>query len=229
MVLLPPVLVRLASAVVPPTAPPKVLLPWVVTVRVKGPLTVAPKVMGPELVEVRVVLVPKVTAPSYCCAPPVVTEVALMVMPELGWKSSSLVLELEIGSAMAMVLVLAVVPTCADEVLSAFWRSITFSTAPAAVGVKTTGLVPDDDTLVVAPVEIVMSLVAACAGLASMLAMAIDATAPPRHPTSSSRARRSRPSNRLVAERRSSAFAMDDPPFCDPPAKGPNRPPSVPP
>ena len=54
--------VRLLSAVAPPTAPPKVVRPPVFTVRPKPPLTVPPKAMAPAPVELSVVLADNTTA-----------------------------------------------------------------------------------------------------------------------------------------------------------------------
>ena len=54
--------VTLVSAVVPPTTPPKVVVPAVFTVRACAPLTVLAKVTLPEPVLVSVAPAPKVTA-----------------------------------------------------------------------------------------------------------------------------------------------------------------------
>ena len=54
--------VRLVSAVVPPTAPVKVVTPEVLTASVCAPFKVLPKVMSPEPVLVKVVVAPKVAA-----------------------------------------------------------------------------------------------------------------------------------------------------------------------
>ncbi len=65
MVVLPAVpasVVTLTSAFDPPTAPPKIVTPLVLTVRVNVPLTVLLKLMLPELLLVKVVFAPKVTA-----------------------------------------------------------------------------------------------------------------------------------------------------------------------
>ena len=50
------------SLVSPPTTPPKVVVPAVLTASVTAPLTVSPRVMSPPLVETSVVLAPSVTA-----------------------------------------------------------------------------------------------------------------------------------------------------------------------
>ena len=65
--------VTLVSAVVPPTAPLKVVAPAVLAVRFTAPLMVEPKVRLPLLVLVSVVFAPSVTALLYVCAPMVVT------------------------------------------------------------------------------------------------------------------------------------------------------------
>ena len=52
----------LVSGVLEPTAPPKVVVPAVLTASVKAPSTVLPKVMLPPPVEVSVVAAPRTTA-----------------------------------------------------------------------------------------------------------------------------------------------------------------------
>ena len=54
--------VRLVSAAVPPTAPPNVVTPDVLTVSAKAPSTVEPRVIAPPPVEVSVAAAPSVTA-----------------------------------------------------------------------------------------------------------------------------------------------------------------------
>src|SRR5256885_15805117 len=54
--------ITLVSAVVPPTDPPKVVVPAVLTASEKAPLTVEAKLMFPLTVLVSVVLAPSVTA-----------------------------------------------------------------------------------------------------------------------------------------------------------------------
>src|SRR5438309_377547 len=66
--------VRLESDVVPPAAPPNVVVPAVFTVSENAPLTVLEKETLPLPVEVSVEFVPSVTASLNDCAPVVVTE-----------------------------------------------------------------------------------------------------------------------------------------------------------
>src|SRR5205823_9887172 len=65
---------RLESAVVPPAAPPNVVVPAVFAVRENAPLTVPAKETLPLPVEVSVEFAPSVTASLNDCAPVVVTE-----------------------------------------------------------------------------------------------------------------------------------------------------------
>ena len=63
--------VTLVSAAVPPTAPVKMVAPEVFTAKVCAPFKVLPNVIAPLPELLNVVAAPKVTAPSYVCAPTV--------------------------------------------------------------------------------------------------------------------------------------------------------------
>ena len=79
MTTLPPALVvTLVKAVVPPTAPPKVVTPEVFTTKACAPLSVLPNVIAPLPVLVSVVSAPKDAASPKLCAPVVLTKPPLM-------------------------------------------------------------------------------------------------------------------------------------------------------
>src|SRR5262249_14296729 len=66
--------VKLLKALVPPTAPPNVVVPPVLMVKPKPPLTVPASVILPDPVDVSAVVAPMVTASLWACAPVVVTD-----------------------------------------------------------------------------------------------------------------------------------------------------------
>ena len=124
--------VTLVSGVVPPTTPPKVVVPAVVTVSVFAPFTVDARLIAPVLELVNVVASPSVTASLYVCAP--VVEIVFPLMAVVPVPSVVTLVSLVAPTAPPKVVVVAfTVRARVFEAESAFTVLARFTVVPASV------------------------------------------------------------------------------------------------